>query len=131
MPYDELIKRLHRYSENCVAYKLDADFADAVQQAADAIENTSKAYQMMAEAYEAEVTKRRWIPVTEQLPEEKINQNTLDFEYVLCATTFGDVRPYKFGRRIGQGEPHFWNGGGYVDTYITYWQPLPKPPKGE
>ena len=36
--YDELIKRLHRYSENCVAYKLDADFADAVQQAADAIE---------------------------------------------------------------------------------------------
>jgi hypothetical protein len=38
MPYDELVKRLHRYSENCVAYKLDADFADAVQQAADAIE---------------------------------------------------------------------------------------------
>lgn len=36
--YDKLIKRLHRYSENCVAYKLDADFADAVQQAADAIE---------------------------------------------------------------------------------------------
>lgn len=36
--YDELVKRLHRYSENCVAYKLDADFADAVQQAADAIE---------------------------------------------------------------------------------------------
>lgn len=40
--YDELIKRLHRYSENCVAYKLDADFADAVQQAADAIEELGK-----------------------------------------------------------------------------------------
>ena len=40
--YDELIRRLHRYSENCVAYKLDADFADAVQQAADAIEELSK-----------------------------------------------------------------------------------------
>lgn len=36
--YDELIKRLHSYSENYVAYKLDADFADAVKQAADAIE---------------------------------------------------------------------------------------------
>jgi hypothetical protein len=36
--YDELVKRLHRYTENCVAYKLDADFADAVQKAADAIE---------------------------------------------------------------------------------------------
>jgi len=41
MTTDELIKRLHRYSENCVAYKLDADFADAVQQAADAIERLS------------------------------------------------------------------------------------------
>jgi hypothetical protein len=35
---DELVKRLHRYSEDCVAYKLDADFASAVQEAADAIE---------------------------------------------------------------------------------------------
>ena len=61
--------------------------------------------------------------------EIKINQNTLDFEYVLCATTFGDVRPYKFGRRIGQGESHFWNGAGYVDTYVTHWMPIPEPPK--
>ena len=30
---DELIKRLSRYSEQCVANKLDADFADAVQTA--------------------------------------------------------------------------------------------------
>ena len=30
---EELIKRLSRYSEQCVAYKLDADFADAVQTA--------------------------------------------------------------------------------------------------
>ena len=39
--YDELIKRLHRYSKNLVDYKIDADFADAVQQAADAIEQLS------------------------------------------------------------------------------------------
>jgi hypothetical protein len=36
--FDELVNRLHRYSENCVAYKLDADFASAVQEAADVIE---------------------------------------------------------------------------------------------
>lgn len=36
--YDELVKRLRRYSENVVAYKLDSDFASAVQEAADAIE---------------------------------------------------------------------------------------------
>ena len=73
----------------------------------------------------------RWIPVTERLPEQRINQNTLDFEYVLCATTFGDVRPFKYGRRIGQGEAHFWNGAGYVDAYVTHWQSLPTPPKEE
>ncbi len=73
----------------------------------------------------------KWIPVTERLPEQRINQNTLDFEYVLCATTFGDVRPYKYGRRIGQGDAHFWNGAGYADAYITHWMPLPEPPKEE
>ena len=40
--YDELVKRLRRYSENVVAYKLDADFASAIQEAADAIEDLSK-----------------------------------------------------------------------------------------
>lgn len=30
---DELIKRLSRYSKQCVANKLDADFADAVEEA--------------------------------------------------------------------------------------------------
>ena len=73
----------------------------------------------------------RWIPVTERLPEEKINPNTRDFEYVLCATVFGDVRPYKYGAPIGQGEAHFWNGAGYVDAYVTHWMPLPEPPKEE
>lgn len=36
--------------------------------AADAIERLNKAYQMMAEAYEIEVTKEYWIPVTERMP---------------------------------------------------------------
>lgn len=37
MMYEELISRLNRYTRNCVADKLDADFADAVQQAAKVI----------------------------------------------------------------------------------------------
>ena len=36
--YATISKRLRMYSENCVAYKLDADFANAVTDAADAIE---------------------------------------------------------------------------------------------
>lgn len=70
-----------------------------------------------------------WIPVTEKLPEELINPNTRDFEYVLCVTIWGDVRPFKYGTPIGQKEAHFWNGAGYVDAYVTHWMPLPEPPK--
>ena len=73
----------------------------------------------------------RWIPVTEKLPEERINPNTRDFEYVQCVTIWGDVRPFKYGTPIGQKEAHFWNGAGYVDAYVTHWMPLPEPPKGE
>ena len=73
----------------------------------------------------------RWIPVTEQLPEEKINPNTRDFEYVLCTTIWGDVRPFKYGTPIGSKDAHFWNGAGYVDAYVSHWMPLPQPPKEE
>ena len=108
------------------------EIAEHIQQAADAIEDLEFACNRYEKDYKALCEYLpKWIPVTERLPEQKINQNTLDFEYVLCATTFGDVRPYKFGRRIGQGEPHFWNGAGYVDAYVTHWQPLPEPPKEE
>lgn len=80
---DELVKRLHRYTENFVAYKLDADFADAVQQAADAIEQLSADLERLKdyEAFwkeEAEealrryqlvlANKPRWISVEERLP---------------------------------------------------------------
>ena len=70
-----------------------------------------------------------WISVEERLPEEKTNPNTRDFEYVLCTTIWGDVRPFKYGTPIGQKDAHFWNGAGYVDAYVTHWMPLPEPPK--
>ena len=73
----------------------------------------------------------KWISVKDRLPEERINPNTNDFEYVLCATTFGDVRAYKYGMIDGNIEAHFWHGFGMVDKYITHWMPLPEPPKEE
>lgn len=78
----------------------------------------------------ADVVERpQWVSVKERLPDERINPNTHDFEYVLCATIWGDVRPFKYGTPIGHTEAHFWNGLGYVDAYITHWMPLPEPPK--
>ena len=85
----------------------------------------------LVRAYEhgLECGKPKWIPVTERLPDERINPNTRDFEYVLCVTIWGDVRPFKYGTPIGQKDAHFWNGAGYVDAYVTHWMPLPEPPK--
>ena len=48
-----------------------------------------------------------WVSIKERLPNERESKITHDFEYVLCATTFGDVRAYKFGTPIGWNEPHF------------------------
>ena len=84
---DDLIGRLHRYSEACVAYKLDADFASAVQEAADAIE---------------ELTDRnvgKWIPVTERLPERntwvlaycKYKDHVVDYVDINGLWSYGNV----------------------------------------
>ena len=69
----------------------------------------------------------KWIPVSERLPEEKINPNTQDFEEVLCSTTFGDVRAYRFGTPCGWKKPHFWHGPGMMYEYVLAWMPKPEP----
>ena len=74
--YDDLVKCLRRcgYCDDlldcdCCEYNNTTEYIDRecyerlMLQAADAIENLSKAYQMMAEAYEAEVT--NWMPLPE------------------------------------------------------------------
>ena len=72
-----------------------------------------------------------WIPVSERLPEEKINPNTRDFEEVLCTTTWGDVRHYKYGKPKGHDKAHFWYGFGIMDKEVIAWMPLPEPYKKE
>lgn len=69
-----------------------------------------------------------WVSVKDRLPDEKQSEITHDFVNVLCATTFGDVRAYKFGTPIGWNEPHFWHGSGLMDKYVTHWMPMPEMP---
>lgn len=71
-----------------------------------------------------------WIPVSERLPEGKIDPTTNDFELVLCSTVWEVVRPYKFGKPIGHSEAHFWRGSGIMDDYVIAWKPMPEPYKG-
>jgi len=68
----------------------------------------------------------RWIPVSERLPEEKINPITEDFyEYQCTYHAYGvyDVRSYKFG------DGHWWHGAGIMDDSVIAWRPLPEPYK--
>lgn len=74
-------------------------------------------------------TKGEWVPVSEKLPEEKINPNTNDFVEVLCSTVFGNVRVYKYGKPMGYSKAHFWDWGEIMDEYVKAWQPLPEPYK--
>ena len=69
--YEELISRLNRYTRNCVANKLDADFADAVQQAADVIEELAKeSERWQAEAKDWYLAYMNLLPTREESEEE-------------------------------------------------------------
>lgn len=143
--YEELIRRLWECVSgecfNCSQYTPTTNASvcqkELMTQAADAIEKLSNAGSIYGKAwtlgYDAgrDEHKPRWIPVTERLPEEKINQNTADFEPVLCATIWGDVRAFSYGAPFGHKDAHFWNGNGIMDKYVTHWMPLPEPPKEE
>lgn len=104
--YEELVARLRRYTENCVAYKLDADFADAVQKAADAIEELV-----------GKTDRMRWISVEERLPEEKT--------WVLCKCLGSQYEVM----RLEYGAWYHDCRNVYLPEFVTHWMPLPAPPK--
>ena len=70
-----------------------------------------------------------WVSVKDRLPEGRTNPRTLDFEPVLCATVFGNIRVYKYGQRLGTTEAHFYDGYSRMDDYVTHWMPIPWPLK--
>ena len=90
--YEELVKRLRSHNGWALNKTLD--------EAADAIE---------------ELSKPRWIPVTERCPEKS-----------------GDYLVFDDCRNLYVNEWHCllkkWQ---YDDSRITHWQPLPQPPKEE
>lgn len=99
--YEELVKRLREHNGWALNETLD--------QAADAIE---------------ELSKPRWIPVTERLPDN------IDEEVLVCNEGYG-----KDG--TGFATVAVYNGNGWLECWerkqylacITHWMPLPEPPE--
>ena len=117
MDNKSVIKAFNEYVDGfvecCTSDKLIHDLLKAV---ARLIEDQEERIAIMSEG-------GLWIPVKERLPEENISPITHDYTEVVCYTTFGDVRVYKFG------EGHFFKGPGVMDHLVTHWQYLPEPPK--
>jgi len=125
--YDELIKRLR--TECTLPYAT----IQLMHEAADAIEGLSKAYQIMAEAYESEVTKHCWIPVMERLPECEWGAEVGNIEWISCGMVFAGC--FGCGGKYRDAYFRTWaDGTEGIDAKDTdYWRliQIPEPPKEE
>lgn len=114
------------YDNASCGYEIPSDALALIRQQRARIAELEESQRMMV--YQ-DCLRPDWISVKDMLPAGRTNPITLDFEEVLCATTFGDVRAYKYGKRLGHTDAHFWHGAGIMDRYVTHWQYMPKQPK--
>lgn len=122
--YDELVKRLRDFPKICAQY--DGSIDQLHDEAADAIE------ELMAErdevnadswkrAFEVERDERRWIPVTERLPEK-------DGTFITAYSKGGVSQNWYMTFHHGGGK---WYQNSEDTGEVTHWMPLPTPPKEE
>ena len=106
MAEKEYFNRLIESLRLCVKYGKAQDALENAEQAADAIE---------------ELSKPKWIPVKERLPEENDRYLTVSIEPWFGTTLVDTMR---------------WSGvwmydGRQTEATVTHWMPLPQPPKEE
>lgn len=142
MMYDELIEELRRHhcdakeddtQEVCEECAYDVIIAGKsapsgiasvcvcglMNRAADAIERLDAIAQTYVETVHEIEDKRKWIPVTERLPDVE--------EVVLCF-----CRANIFFVLSWDG--YHWHEGAdryYMSSFVTHWMPLPQPPESE
>lgn len=107
--YNDLIKALREtdFSDGCPcgAEPMCQNEDCIIAQAADAIE---------------ELSKPKWIPVTERLPEVRT--------WVLC---YCRANSFDVFRMTDEGNWQYGNRSIYMKGYVTHWMPLPPAPKEE
>ena len=117
-----LTDRLQRYSEACVAERLDADFASAVREAVKYIpelENTSQ--KLLLANVALSMSKPRWISVKDRLPD--FEGSLLCMRKVAPDLSFQEVLYFEDGEFTYNGVDQLEEGT------VTYWMPLIEPPK--
>ena len=123
--YDELIKRLRRCEQfrcrECEYENLNGCRTTLNKEAADAIEKLDAIAQTYVETVHEIEDKRKWIPVTERLPE--------DYEQVLTCDERGNIhifphfRHFRYPFGIRPEDPRYF--------MPKWWMPLPQPPETE
>lgn len=114
--YEELVETLRRQCEvmdcgNCnTCVKL---------RAADAIETLQLSVEVLVRTIAEMTEERRWIPVTERLPEKR--------KWVLCRCEANIIEVLRWENNEWYHDPMHV----YYPSFVTYWQPLPEPPKEE
>ena len=127
MPYDEIVKRLREVADE-VGNDYDVDPYNAEQrclailQAADAIEELSKCVDESipkgdVEIIIEELSKPKWIPVTERLPKDD----------AVCIITNGVSNAIGYRGKVF-GWHLIWTDY-LTESEVTHWMPLPQPPK--
>ena len=76
---------------------------------------------VLAVAALREQEERRWIPVTERLPDE-------NNRWVLCLCVSGAIEVLKFDYTMWNWDAQY-PGRCYMENYVTHWMPLPEPPR--
>ena len=119
--YDEQVKRLREpcQYENCILCQQAADAIEELQSDNTALNGTvSNLIQQIAE-----LSKPKWIPVTERLPEAG--------ERVLCycrANIYEVMKMRTDGAWVHNDKVY---DSAYMSGFVTHWMPLPAPPKEE
>ena len=116
---EELLQRLGKYEDTgmepeeisaAIGKKLDTDMLQRMNTQIHLLKELRKA--------------RKWIPVEERLPEERVNPVSQDFYEYQVTAKFGDVKDV---RHYKYGNGHWWNGPGIVDQYVVAWKENPEP----